>query len=607
MAIFTAKRIPILQRLFLTQNDSTYQARSRMRAQPGQSEHVVANSSSWSSKTSVLQAIVLSIMLAIPVIIYYVTIYENAYNFPYEDDFNSALSFISDYSFTGLNIWGKLKLIFSQYNEHRIVFDRLVFLADYGLFGQLNFRHLILIGNLAQLLIGVLFFTVAFRPFLLNQKLLYLLPVAYSLFSYQYWDLSTWSMAALQNLYVIPFAMFSLYSLCQPTRRAFALACGAAVLATYTSGNGLFTFIVGMPLLLLLKSYRRLGIWVGLSIITIGLYFLKYMRPPYHPDIADSLFNHTGRAVSYFFTLIGAMIGAGRPKLAILFGITSLLVTLGLVSYLWYKKRLTAYLPLLSWLAFLYLTCLSLMASRSGMGVGQAFSPRYGIVVVMLFATQAVLAIETITYYYLRLGVLTSYLGVCLFFYFSATNQGNRRRIADRTQQLQYSSAFYNDNTANLSLHWGNSEVAKPIFEDAYQRGIYQLPKLTFGNLKSEPKSFDSATLVATHNVAYDINPYISGDFVVLYRAWALLNNELSRTMSIQVVARSESNCYAFDTYKFVLDDNEDHMLNKKYSHPGFCCTINKKDLKPGHYVLWLCLTDGTTKAYQPLDVTLEA
>ncbi|UFH55449.1 hypothetical protein [Spirosoma sp. KNUC1025] len=604
MATFTAELIHISQRLFLPKNDNTYQARSFMHSSPSPSTSSAAASSQASGSRG-LQYILIG-LLAIPVVIYYVTIYKNAYNFPFEDDFNSALSFISDYSFSGLSAWGKLKLIFSQYNEHRIVFDRLIFLTDYAWVGQLNFRHLILIGNLAPLLIGYLFMRVVFRSIPMPQKLIYLLPVAFTLFSFQYWDLSTWSMAALQNLYVIPFAMFGLYSLCQPGQKAFVLACGAAVLATYTSGNGLFTFIAGALLLLFMASYKRLVLWVGLSAVTIGLYFLNYIRPPYHPDIADSLFNHTGRAISYFFSLIGAMVGPGRPTVAILFGIVSLLITLGLLGYLWYTKRLNAHLPLVGWIAFLYLTCLSLMASRSGMGVVQAFSPRYGIVVVMLFATQAVLAVESITHHYGRMGVLISYLGVSLFFYFSATNQGNRHRIADRAQQLRYSSALYNDNPANLSLHWGNLDVARPVFEDAYRKGIYQVPNLTFSALKSQPQPFDSALLVATHNVTYELKPYISGNFVVMYRDWALLNKEQPRDLSVQIVANSPSNCYAFDTYAFTLDDADDHALGRQYTHPGFTCVLDKRDLKPGHYVLWLCLTTGTTKAYQPLDVVLD-
>ncbi|NEU65601.1 hypothetical protein [Spirosoma agri] len=606
MATFTAEAAHIFRRLFPVENYQNQEARSTTSLHPSWFGVPLAGSSEKSRRVAVFQCLFLCFLLAIPVFIYYKTIFENAFNFPYEDDFNSALSFISDYAFGNLTFWGKLKLIFSQYNEHRIVFDRLVFLTDYALFSELNFSHLIIIGNLSLLLICALFLTVAFPRLPLNQKLLYLLPVAYSLFLFQYWELSTWSMAALQNLYVIPFAMFSLYSLSKSGRNTFLLACGAAILATFTSGNGMFTFLAGAALLLLTQSYRKLVLWLVIMASTIALYFWGYIRPPYHPDIVDSLFNHTGRAIGYFFTLTGMLVGPGRATLSILFGALSLLVSVGLLGYLLYTKRFTDYLPLIGWLLFLYLTCLSLMATRSGMGIGQAATPRYGIVVVMLFATQSVLALETITHRYLRLGVLIGYLSVALFVYLSAINQDNRRRIDDRKRTLQYSSAFYNDNPANLFLHWANPGIAKTIFADAQQKKIFQVPAVTFSDLKTVPQPISPAQLTATNNITTDIHPYETGNFLVLYRAGALLNGSLSRKTTIQLLARSATDCYAFDVKKHAWDDLDDHTLDRKYTQPGFSCVLDKKDLRPGHYMLWLHLVDGETNAYQPLTITLD-
>ena len=551
------------------------------------------------------QYVILVLLLAIPAIIYFVTIYQNAYNFPYEDDFNSALTFLSDYTSRGLTAGEKINLLFSQYNEHRIVLDRLVFLTDYGLFGHLNFRHLILIGNVSLLLVCALFYKTAFRSLPLSQRLVFLLPVAYALFSFQYWELSTWSMAALQNLYVIPFALFSLYQLNRPGKMAFALACAGAVLATFTSGNGMFTFVAGVLVLLFLQSYRRLIAWTLTGVTTVSFYFLNYIRPPYHPDIIDSLVNHTGRAISYFFTLLGSMVGIGHPKLAILLGVGLLVITLGLVGYLWYRNQLRTHVTLLGWLAFLYLTCLSLMASRSGMGVEQAFSPRYGIVVVMLFATQAVLALNIAPKGYWRLGTLAAYFGVALFLYVSPTNRGNRQRIVDRTVNLQYSTAFYNQNPANLFLHWGTLEVAKPMFNDAMQKGIFRVPALTFNDLKSTPQPFNSAPLVNSVAITSNVKPYTTPDFLIFYRAWALWNGSSPKDMAVQLVAQSAAGSYVFDTHKHVWDDVTDHTLGKKYEQPGFSCVIDKRDLKQGHYVLWLRLTDGKKVAYQRTEVEM--
>lgn len=419
--------------------------------------------------------IIWGLLLAIPAVLYYNTIFKNAYNFPYEDDFNSALSFVSEFVFGQLSLFDRLKLLFSQYNEHRIVFDRLVFLADYYLFGELNFRHLILFGNVSVLLLSLLFFRTTLQSVSWQERLFYLLPVAYSLFLFQYWDLSTWAMAALQNLHVVVFAMFSLYKLTRPDRTSFALACGAAVLAMFTSGNGLFCFLAGVPLLILLKSYRQLVIWVTIGGVAVLLYFWNYMRPPYHPDIADSLFNHSGRAIRYFFSLTGALF-PNHPIIAMLFGGGSLLLTIGLVGYLWYSQRLINHLPIVGLLIFLYLTCFSLMATRSGFGVGQAFSTRYGIVVVMLYASQAILTIETITRPLFRVGITLAYGALAVLLFISGNNALNRRHIEERSARLHQLAAQYHTDPARIRLPYGDGKVAKVIFDDAIRKGIYRVP-----------------------------------------------------------------------------------------------------------------------------------
>ena len=430
--------------------------------------------------------VVWGILLVIPALLYWITIYRNAYNFPYEDDFNSALSFMSTFAFSQLSGFDKIKLLFSQYNEHRILFDRLAFLGDYYLFGELNFRHLILFGNISVLLLSVLFFKVSLSSVPWRQRLFYLLPVAYSLFLYKYWDLSTWAMAALQNLYVMVFAMFSLYKLSQAGRRSFALACGAAVLATFTSGNGLFCFFAGVPVLLLLGSYRQLTIWIAVGLGTVLLYFWGYRQPPYHPDVIDSLVNHTGRAIRYFFTLTGSIL-QNHAMLSILFGAGSLVLTVGLIAHLWYTKRITDHLPIVGLLIFLYLTCFSLMATRSGFGVEQAFSTRYGIVVVMLYASQATLAIETVRQSTWRIGVTLAYGLVAVLVFLSGGNALNRRKIEERTERLKQLAAQYQTDPAHVVMPYGDTNLAKALFDDAIRKGFYHVPNESFPTRKPNP------------------------------------------------------------------------------------------------------------------------
>ena len=52
--------------------------------------------------------------------------------------------------------------------------------------------------------------------------------------------------------------------------------------------------------------------------------------------------------------------------------------------------------------------------------------------------------------------------------------------------------------------------------------------------------------------------------------------------MAIQVVAQSADHSYVFETKKHSWDDVTDHTLGRQYTHPGFSCVLDKRDLKPG-------------------------
>ncbi|RRA98716.1 hypothetical protein [Larkinella rosea] len=545
-------------------------------------------------------------LLLIPVFIYYRTVYNNAVNVPFEDDFDSALKFLSSYLFKTNSLVDRVKLIFSQHNEHRIVFDRLVFLLDYYLTGFLNFRHLILVGNLSLVFLAYLLFRSSFPGMRLADKLLYFVPVAFGLFQLHFWELTVWGMASLQNLYVVVFALLGFYALSQTPKKAnwFVVACVAGVAAAFTSGNGMFTFLVGIPVLLVLKQYKKLAIWTSLTVVTFALYFWGYAKPGHHPDIYDSLVNNTSRAFDYFFTLSGSVFSA-RPEHPARAGKFFLVLFLGLFGWQFFRKTATRNPTIPALLLFTYVTCLSLMATRSGFGVVQAFSPRYGILSVVLFIGLYVMSLEAVTQRYIRplVGAVFLFLSVYLF---RNSQQQGLLKVEDRTRLLQLTSAFYNDNKDNLILYWSDAKQAKVIFEDALKKKIYQLPPITFDQIRSLPQTTDAQNLAATNDIVSEAKPYATHDYLVFFQSWAVLNGTPSERVTTQVIAQSGAQSYAFETAKHVRYDVVNQLQSLQFLGAGFSCVIKKTDLKPGHYTLWLHLTNGRTQSYQPLNLTFD-
>lgn len=536
----------------------------------------------------------------LPVYWYYQVVFNNAVNVPFEDDFDSALAFASNYLYKTPSFIGKIQGIFSQHNEHRIVLDRLAFLTDYQLTGHINFRHLILFGNLSLLLVLGLLYASAFNGLTRIQKLLYFLPVPLLLFQMHFWELTVWGMASIQNLYIVAFALLSFYALSRSQKPVwFWIAVGSAFVATFTSGNGIFVFMIGLPVLALQKNYRLLAIWTAIGLATAAIYFWGYTKPGHHPPIFETLTKSPGQFFDYFFTLTGSDFAA-QPTWAVRAGRWMLALFVGLFAWKAAKQQLTSNVTLLALLSFMYLTSLSVTLARSGFGIVQALSPRYGILPVMLLIGLYLLTIETVKH---RLAqpilagvglLLAAYL--CHYSY-----DANLPKVTDRTALLQYSSALYNDNKNNLILYRSDNGEAKDIFQDALKRGIYQVPATSLADLSSAPQPVEGNPVVATNDVTAQAQPFLTDKFLVFYQVWAVMNGIDSKKTVIDVVAKSPQTSYAFATSRHIRYDVVNQLQSMQYVHAGFSCVIRKAALKPGQYTLWIHLTNGTTQSYYPL------
>src|SRR5205085_516135 len=114
--------------------------------------------------------------------------------------------------------WDRARLLFEQHGEHRVLFGRMVALVACYTTGKVDFKWLILIGNAALPVILILFYRLIGRT---NEaRRVYLVPVALLMFNFRYWEASFWASTALQNIWVLAFALLALYFLFQSTRHS---------------------------------------------------------------------------------------------------------------------------------------------------------------------------------------------------------------------------------------------------------------------------------------------------------------------------------------------------------------------------------------------------
>ncbi len=280
--------------------------------------------------------------MAIPVIVFALVWQYYAVNVPKWDD--HALRAYLYYSDQETTFAGKVYQLFRQHNEHRIVYDRLVALLDYWVFGKLSYVHLMVVGNLS--LVGLLwvFGTVLVRA---GKPLVYALPVALLLFNLSHWENMFWGMAALQNFSVVFWVVLTIYLLIYSNN--WMLAATTALLATLTSGNGLLVWPIGFVLLLLqmpVAPLRSAGVanrparlllgWIVAAAFVGTLYFTGFEKPAGNPPDRGSLTDLLRGWLAFTGAAAEAFSATSPLSASIRLGGLMLLATLGVLGWsLW--------------------------------------------------------------------------------------------------------------------------------------------------------------------------------------------------------------------------------------------------------------------------------
>jgi len=245
-------------------------------------------------KTDFLKKICgLSLMLT-PIVYFYLIIGAHLVNIPFEDDY-VLLETIHDFR-QETNFIEAVKILFSQVNQHRFAFERLVMLALVFFTGTINIKVLITLGNL--FLLGILYlFYLPFRQERVSWY--YFIPVPFLLFSLTFYENAFWGIAAIQNTPLIFVTLLSAHALSRDSRAGRWLGAFAALAATFISGTGLLAWIIGAVILGFQKRYKFLAMWLLLTVSCIAFYFLfdyqfiqssEAAKPWQHPIFNGLLF-----------------------------------------------------------------------------------------------------------------------------------------------------------------------------------------------------------------------------------------------------------------------------------------------------------------------------
>jgi hypothetical protein len=390
-----------------------------------------------------------------PIICFYTILIHHLINLPLEDDYETVLPFMA--RFSTMDWPHRLGLIFQfQHNEYKLIFENAVFALQYAVLGHPNFILLCLFGDLLVLVLFCGIWYCLMPPLELDQKLMTAIPIAFLLFELRYAETLNWSMAALQNIAVLVFAVFCVACL---TRGRDWIACLLFALSIASSGNGFILLPIGIWLMARRRSWPQLAAWIAVFAAMTTVYFFHYARykPSNSAVTSTAIIQHFNPI--YTLSFMGSLIGlqwiiSASVGAALLF-----------VSFLMVRKRYDRVNPAVFYFAaFLLLTAIAVTTIRSDLGLYQSFTGRYRIYSVLLLICSYIFGMETSKRGFwpaLVASVLICIMGDVYghFFY--------RRRTAEILQEtLDYPQGLCGSDADCLKRHRGLVEA----------RNIYRLP-----------------------------------------------------------------------------------------------------------------------------------
>lgn len=290
-------------------------------------------------------------------------------NVPFLDDYHLCLDFLNGFVSSGHSI----PVLLEKRNGHFFLTQKLIFLLDYLLFGDIDFRHFVVVNNVVFISV----FYVIYRV-LRNLKI------------EKIHFISLLLIGCVPNFYLnnhpSSFLHFSSVLLClltflcldRRTSSAFVLASFLAILAALSSGGGLLVYFAALPLVW--KRFRGsfLLIWCLQFLMLVGLYlvtpdagsggdFSGIFRVSYWVVLSGNFFLFFG---SFFKPLYGSY-----HFWSVIIGVGGIV---GLMYMFWDKRKILKLHPLL--LAGLLLGILLGLSStimRSQYGLGATTSDRY--------------------------------------------------------------------------------------------------------------------------------------------------------------------------------------------------------------------------------------
>ncbi len=542
---------------------------------------------------------ILAVCLGISPLILMLFLFDRyAVNIPHWDD-HALKGFILNLDFAK-TFSEKFKLFFAFHNEHRIVFTRFITWLIVKFNGTIDYRVMMVVGNSAIVGIWVYFISCVIKYRLsawyiaISGWLLFSLAVAENLF---------WGMASVQNFWVVLWGLTTFYLLVygemadmpnplinrskvllntRPINRVMLYAAMlTAVLALFTSGNGLIVPFIGMFILLLQRRFVTSLLWLTTVGTVVAIHLLS-TEP--RPDAANSALTVNG-LISGATTLAGAIFDPGWAfpdlRYKVTQGLGGILI---IVSVILFFRRIFVNYPLLqqnpyvlqkrktdlfmsATLLFVGGTIAGIILSRMGLGMGVFLTGKYKIYSILLFIVCILYLGRLLPKKFRTAGIFAAVLlsiGLWVNSYFNeyqfVLNQYMQRRVDLANWEIEAKSngidlADYPYKAPDVNL-FNNVDFNNFITNDSlidhiqimgdevifYENDLEAVNQQVYFILKSETKTYYFSTQPQRNNSRIGIfKNYFQNGFTVnvsrfdvdtdFYQVFVMIRNKKERTL----------------------------------------------------------------------------
>lgn len=287
--------------------------------------------------------------------------------------------------------------LWAQHNEHRLVFPRIVLLS-LALVTEWDVR----VEMIASLLFALGCFAVVYallrrsftgrHPAVLALAAVSAAALMFSPVQYENW-LWGWQVQWFMNVLgaLTALAVLELWPARRRAGAAVAVAIVAAFIGQYSLANGVFIWVVALPILAVEARYRRwLPVWILAGGVSTLAYLVGYHKPEHHPPTSE-FFRHPLDSSRYVALYLGRPLSESQDTaIALGYILTAIFLALCVnfaVRGLGSVRRVLVWFGVGMYAVF---SAITTAIGRAGFGVEQAGASRYTTVALLL--TLAVMA-----------------------------------------------------------------------------------------------------------------------------------------------------------------------------------------------------------------------